>query len=63
MEEYQPKPITKDCMEIILDQINNSICWIKKKEGNHEIGFLVYLKYKNQSIPVLMTKYDIMGGL
>ena len=62
MEENQPKPVTKNCIEIILDQINMSICWIKKKEGNHEIGFLLYLKYKNKSIPALMTKYNIMGG-
>ena len=62
MEENQPKPVTKNGMEIILDQINNSICWIKKKEGNIEIGFLVYLKYKNKRIHVLMTKYNIMEG-
>ena len=32
MEEYLPKPIIKNGMEIILDQINNSLCCINQKK-------------------------------
>ena len=32
----------------------------KSKKENYEIGFLVYFKYKNNNIPVLMTKYHTM---
>jgi len=61
-EEHHPKPVTKNCMEIILNQINNSICWINKKEGEWELAFFVCLKYRNQNIPVLMTNYHFMNG-
>ena len=62
MEEYLPKPITKNSMEIILDQMTNSLCWINQKEGNYEIGFLVHFKYENDHIPVLITKYNTLDN-
>ena len=60
MEEYLPKPITKNSLENILDQMTTSLCWINQKDGNYELGFLVYFKYKNNNIPVLMTKCHII---
>ena len=61
MEEYYPRNVRKDKLEIILEQMNNSICKIIKKERNYEIGFFINIKYKNKKIPVLMTKYNIIG--
>ena len=56
MIEHLPKPITKKCMEILLNQINNSICWIHQKEGNYEIGLFIYFKYEDKKI----TKEDVL---
>ena len=33
MEKLFPKPVSKHNMEEILNQMNNSICFIKKKKG------------------------------
>ena len=60
MEEYPPKPTTKNGMEIILDQINNSLCCINQNKENYEIGFFLNFKYDNNSIQVLMTKYHTL---
>ena len=60
MKEYLLKPVKKDCMEIILNQINNSICWINKEKENYEMGFFINFKYENNKIPVLLTKYNII---
>ena len=62
MEKYYPELLTKDGMKIILDQMTYSICWIIRKEKNYEIGFFIYIKYKNKKIPVLMTKYNILDN-
>ena len=35
--------ITKCNMEIILEQMINSVCLIKNKKGNYEIALFVYL--------------------
>ena len=46
-----PKSVSKKCHQIILDQMNNSICTII---NNKEIGFFCYIKYKNNKIPVII---------
>ena len=60
MKEYLLKPVKKDCMEIILNQINNSICWINQEKEKNEMGFFINFKYNNKEIPVLLTKYNII---
>ena len=62
MKEYLPKLITKHCFEIILNQMNNSICWINQEKNNYEIGFFINFKYRKKVIPVLLTKYNIIDG-
>ena len=53
MERYL-KSVTKECHEIILNQMNNCIYIIKGKDGKNEIGLFCNIKYKNQKIPVLL---------
>ena len=60
MKENLSKPITKHCMEIILNQMNNSICWINQEKNKYEIGFFINFKYRKKVIPVLLTKFDII---
>ena len=60
MEDCFKQLVTKDCLTRIVDQMAHSICKIIKKERNYEIGFFIYIKYKDKNIPVLMTKYNIM---
>ena len=50
MEKLFPKPVSKHDMEEILNQMNNSICFINKKEGNFELGFFIYFKRRNKRI-------------
>ena len=57
MKEHLLKPVKKDCMEIILNQINNSICWINQGKEKYEMGFFINFKYNNKEIPALLTKY------
>ena len=47
MERYL-KSVTKECHEKILDQLNNSICIIKEKDGNKDLGLFCNIKYKNE---------------
>jgi len=53
MERYL-KSVTKECHEKILDQLNNSICIIKEKDGNKDLGLFCNIKYKNENIYVLL---------
>ena len=62
MERYYPKLLTKTGLKIILEQMTYSICRINKGERNNEIGYFIYIKYKNKKIPVLMTKYNIINN-
>ena len=51
--EY-PKPITKQCQQKILEQmneINNSICRIN---NNQEIGIFCNIKYNHKNIQVII---------
>ena len=60
MECSNSEIITKYSIEIILKQMTDSICLIKNKNGNYQIGFFIYFINKNIKIPTLMTKYDII---
>jgi len=53
MENY-PKPMTKQCMQIIIDQMEHAFYNIKDKNGNAGIGFFCYIKNKSKNIPVLI---------
>ena len=53
MEKY-PKPVSKQCSKVILDQMDNSICKINEKT----IGFFCKIKYNNKKIPILVTNYQ-----
>ena len=59
MEKYS-EPLTKNCTKIILEQMNNSIYKINRKENDFRTGFFSLIKYKNKKIPVLITNYDII---
>ena len=52
--DYYPKPITKICLEKILDQMNNSLYKINEKGGKFEIGFFCYIQIKQKRIPTLI---------
>ena len=60
MENY-PKPVSKQCTKIILNQIDNSICKINEGKGVFHIGVLCYIKCENKNIPVLITTYKIIN--
>jgi len=62
MEEYYPRNVRRDKLEIILEQMNNSVCKIIKKERNYDIGFFIFIKYKNKKMPILMTKYNLIDN-
>ena len=59
MEDY-PKPVTKQCIIKILEQIDNAIYKINEKEGNYETGIFTKIKYKKKNIPVLITKSKLI---
>ena len=58
MEKY-PKPVSKQCSKVILDQMDNSICKINERT----IGFFCKIKYDNKTIPILITNYQIIKEL
>ena len=58
--EIYPKPVTKQCIEKILEQMNNQIYIINENNENYETGYFCSIRYKekNISIPVLIiNKY------
>ena len=57
MPEYI-KPITKQCTQKILDQMNNSFCIIK---DTNEICFFTKINYRNKDIPVMVTNFQIIN--
>ena len=57
MDKY-PKPVDKNITQKILNQIDNSVYKINEKNGKFFIGFLCYIKYQNNNIPVLITTYE-----
>jgi len=56
MDKY-PKPMTKNITQKILNQIGNSVYKINEKNRKFFTGFLCYIKYQNENIPVLITTY------
>ena len=53
MNNY-PKPLTKDGMKKISNQMDNLIYKIEEKGENFNLGFFCYIKYQNKDIPVLI---------
>ena len=58
MENY-PKSVSKQNLKIILEQMENSICKINKKQ----IGFFCNIRYKNKTFPILITSYKAINEL
>ena len=57
---YFPKPVTKQCTERILAQMNNSFFEIKGNENDINICYFCKIEYKNKNIIVLIiNKYLI----
>ena len=54
-----PKPVSKKCHQVILDQMNYSIFTIINSK---EIGFFCYIKYKKNKIPVIIINNCINNG-
>ena len=56
-----PAPIQKDCIKVILQQIENCICKINNKKGRGT-GFFCYIPYENENkkIPVMITNNHII---
>ena len=49
-----PKPLPKQCITKILDQMNNLFYKINKKAEKFDIGIFCYIKYSNKKIPILI---------
>ena len=49
-----PKPLSKQCITKILDQMNNLFYKINKKAEKFDIGIFCYIKYSNKKIPILI---------
>ena len=58
MSEY-PKPVTKQCTQRILEQMNINLFGIIKE--THQICFFTKIKYNNLQIPVMITNYNIIN--
>ena len=57
---YYPKPVTKNCIKKLLDQMNNSFFKIKWKDNDIDICCFCKIEYKNKKIPVvIINKYLI----
>ena len=57
---YYPKPVTKNCIKKLLDQMNNSFFKIKGKDNDIGICCFCKIEYKNKKIPVvIINKYLI----
>ena len=61
MKDY-PNSVTRKCTKIILEQMENSLYQIKNKDGKFEICFFCHIKYKNEKIPVLVTKNQVIDN-
>ena len=60
MDKY-PKPMTKQCINKILSQIDNSFYKIKNNNKKSEIGIFCLIKYKNKQLPVLVATYELIN--
>ena len=59
MSEY-PKPVSKQCTQRILEQMNNNNLFGIIKDIN-QICFFTKIKYNNITIPVMITNYNIIN--
>ena len=50
-----PRPVSKQCSKVIIEQMDNSIYTINENEDISEIGFFCYIKYKKHKKLVLIT--------
>ena len=54
-------PLTKQCTKKIVEQMENCFYKIQKDEENFYIGFFSYIKYKNKTVPVLITNNNLIN--
>ena len=55
-----PKPATKQCTKKILEQINDSFYTIKEIDNKFGTCFFSYIKFKDKTIPVMISNYQII---
>ena len=53
MKEY-PKPLTKECIHKIFEQMNNLFYKINENDEKFDIGFFCFIKYQQSNIPALI---------
>ena len=58
--DIYPKSVTKECTNIIYNQMNNSFYEIQGKNNNFGIGFFCKIRIKNKNILVLMANYKLI---
>ena len=58
-----PKPATKQCTKKILEQINDSFYTIKEIDNKFGTCFFSYIKFKDKTIPVMISNYQIIRYL
>ena len=61
LNENQPIPVSIEGTKKIVEQMENCICKIYKKNGATGTGFFCKIPYKNERIPVLVTNYHILN--
>ena len=54
------KPLTKQGIKNIFEQMKHYFYQIKLKDGNFCVGFFSHIKYKNKLIPVLITSIHVI---
>jgi hypothetical protein len=60
MEKYL-KPVTRQCTQKIMEQMDNTIYKIIIEKDNFGIGFFCHIKIRNKKIPVLITNPEIIN--
>ena len=60
MIEKYPRPVSIKGTKKILNQLENNICKIYKKDGSKGTGFFCIISYNNIIIPVMMTNNNVI---
>ncbi len=60
MIEKYPRPVSIEGTKKILNQLENNICKIYKKDGGKGTGFFCNISYNNIIIPVMMTNNHVI---
>ena len=60
MIEKYPRPVSIEGTKKILNQLENNICKIYKKDGSKGTGFFCNISYNNIIIPVMMTNNNVI---